>query len=110
MKLIQYALIFVNLLALIFFSIALYFASSNNQKKTSPWGLPMALSLIAYMVLLFAYVIVCLIGQNYMASILLIYILIPFVIGHYAKYETYKKFSFIQILCFALSFLTIINM
>ena len=56
-----------------------------------------------YFIALFGISALGLVKHNFIYVTSVLFILIPFVIGHFVEYRTLKLYSFIQILVFALS-------
>ena len=95
--------IIVNILSVIMLSIALLY-NFKQPKNKAIYGYFIAGSMIMYMLVL---AIVALYGlfakHNLYSFILILCIISPFIIGKLVKYETLKKYTIVQILCFITS-------
>ena len=103
MSIITTATIVLNILAILVLCIGLFFRIENPKSK-AVYGYAIAGGMIPYMLALSIYVLADVIINRHFWSILLILCVIsPFIIGKLVRYETLKKYTFIQILCFCVS-------
>ena len=92
-----------NILTIVILSIGL-FVNFKNPKNKAAYGYLIAAGMIPYLVLMCLTMILKLFYEkNCYYLILILSILSPFVIGKIVKYETLKKYTVIQIICFILS-------
>ena len=103
MSIITTATIVLNILAILVLCIGLFFRIENPKSK-AVYGYAIAGGMIPYMLALSIYVLADVIINRHFWSILLILCVIsPFIIGKLVRYETLKKYTFIQSLCFCVS-------
>jgi len=92
-----------NLLTILILLFGLFYQFENPKNK-AVYGYVMAGGMIPYLILLSLYILLELAYKNsYSSAILILCILSPFVIGKLVTYETLKKYTFIQIICFSIS-------
>ena len=97
-----------NILAILILLVGL-FCKFDNPKNKAIYGYTIAGCIIPYLFLISILSAVEVIAfQNMKFFIFTINIASPFVIGKLAKYETLKKYTFIQILCFVFFFLLLL--
>lgn len=95
--------IIVNILAIIVLSMGLLY-SFEQPKIKAVYGYCVAGSMIMYIAIITIAAIYGLIVKHNLYSIILLLCAIsPFIIGKLVKYETLKKYTIIQILCFVVS-------
>ena len=100
--------IIVNIISIIVLSIGLFY-NFEQPKIKAVYGYIIAGSMITYIAALFLVLIHGFIIKHYSYSIILFLCMIsPFVIGKFVKYETLKKYTIIQIMCFIVSLATIL--
>jgi hypothetical protein len=103
MSIITITTIILNILAILVLCIGLFFRIENPKSK-AVYGYAIAGGMIPYMFALSVFVAADVIIKHHLWSILLILCVIsPFIIGKLVRYETLKKYTFIQILCFCVS-------
>ncbi len=103
MRIIIMSALIINLLAIVMLLVGLLY-NFKNPKNKAVYGYTLAGSMILYMVtfgLISIYGL--LIIRNLWYIIPLLCVLSPFAIGKLVKYETLKKYTVVQIMCFALS-------
>ena len=105
MRLVLYLSILVNIMTFISFMIgfAFTFKEDFNPKHIAKLGVVIGIITIIYLIFLSLVVISGCITGNYSVLSLLLFIISPFIIGHYVKYETIRQYSIIQLFSFALS-------
>lgn len=97
----------INLITILALSAGL-FNKFDNPKVKANYGYLLAGSIITYLLSLTLVIIWDIFfNQNFQTILLLIFVLSPFIIGKLVKYETLKKYTIIQILCFILSFMVL---
>ena len=100
--------IIANILSIIVFLIGLFY-NFQQPKVKAVYGYTIAGCVIPYLVLLSiigAYGLV--VNHNLYSLILLFCVASPFIIGKLVKYETLKLYTFIQIICFVVSLVTLL--
>ena len=103
MSIITTTTIVLNILAILVLCVGLFFKIENPKSK-AVYGYAIAGGMIPYMLALSIYVIVdIIINRNFWSILLILCVISPFIIGKLVKYETLKKYTFIQILCFCAS-------
>ena len=91
-----------NILAILILLVGLFY-KFNNPKNKAVYGYSIAGCVIPYLFLISIISVIEIIAfQNFKFFIFIISVASPFVIGKFAKYESLKKYTFIQILCFTL--------
>ncbi len=92
--------IIINILSIIVLSVGLLYKFKQPKNKAI-FGYVIATSIIMYILLLgFIAIYELLIKHNIYSLILLICVLSPFIIGKLVDYNSLKKYTIIQILCF----------
>ncbi len=95
--------IIVNILATIVLSMGLLY-NFEQPKIKAVYGYCVAGSMISYIAILtIAAIYGLIIKQNLYNIILLLCAISPFIIGKLVKYETLRKYTIIQIICFTAS-------
>ena len=95
--------IIINILAIIMLSVGL-FHNFERPKHKAIYGYALAGSLIAYIVAIcIAAICEIVLNHNFYCSVLFLCVISPFVIGKFIKYETLKKYTVAQIVCFIVS-------
>ena len=98
MNIITGAIIVVNIILIAILLTALFY-SFKTPKNKAMFGYAIVGGLLLYLVFLGLYIILeLLIKQNFNVLYLIVCLLSPFVIGYFVKYNTLKKYTFIQIL------------
>lgn len=99
--------IFVNIVAIVGLLIGLFY-NFVQPKNKSIFGYCVAGSMLLYLILLGLVIIYRLIlNPDLFCLVLVLCIISPFLIGKLVKYETLKKYTFIQIMFFILSLATL---
>ena len=80
------------------------FCKFENPKHKAIYGYSIAGSTLPYLFLLSALILTeVILHGNLKFSCLLLCVISPFIIGKIVRYETLKKYTFIQILCYCAS-------
>ena len=107
MNIITLTTIIFNIAAIIVLFAGLFYKFENPKIK-AVYGYSIAGSMILYMLSLCVYIAAdVIIGHNFLSALLLLCVISPFVIGRLVKYETLKKYTVIQIMCFLVSFIVL---
>ncbi len=97
-----------NILSIIMLLIGLLY-NFKQPKSKAVFGYFIAGSMILYLIVLSFITIYILLTNHYIRGIILLLCIIsPFVIGKLVKFETLKKYTIIQIMCFIVSLLTLL--
>jgi len=100
--------IIFNLLTILILIFGL-FHNFENPKNKAIYGYVIAGGMIPYLILLTLYIILeILYKQDYLYVGLILCVLSPFIIGKLVNYETLKKYTVVQILCFAVSLMVLV--
>lgn len=95
--------IIINILSIIVLLIGL-FHEFERPKDKAIFGYTVTGSMIMYIALLgFIAVYRLFVNHDFYSEILFICVISPFIIGKLVKYQTLKKYTFIQIICFTIS-------
>ena len=98
----------VNIILIVIFLIALFY-NFKMPKNKAMFGYVIVSGLILYLILLGFYIILQLLVRHNLSSLYLIICLIsPFIVGYFVKYNTLRKYTFIQILFFMSSLIYIL--
>lgn len=107
MNIISIITLITNILAILVLCVGLFFKIENPKSK-AVYGYVIAGGMIPYMLMLSVFVIADLIiGHNFSSGLLILCVISPFIIGKLVRYETLKKYTTIQILCFLVSMIWI---
>ena len=99
--------IIVNILSIIMFLVGLFY-DFKQPKSKAIYGYLLVGCIILYIIALCLAIIYGLFGKHYLYSlILLLCISSHFIIGKLVKYETLKKYTTIQIMCYVISLITL---
>lgn len=94
----------INLALIIVFIIATNFINRQQQPKLMAWySILLAVLFLIYFIAILSVVIVSLFTQEYPVLSLILFVVIPFIIGKYASYERLSFYSNIQLLALFLS-------
>lgn len=108
MNIITLISIIFNIVAILVLFAGLFYKFENPKAK-AVYGYSIAGSMIAYIVTLSAFIAAdVIIGHNFLSALLILCVISPFIIGKLVKYETLKKYTVIQILCFLVSFIVLL--
>jgi hypothetical protein len=100
--------IIVNIASIIILAIGL-FHNFEQPKSKAVYGYSIAGCFISYIIMLSLVGIYGLIRtHNFYSLILLLCVISPFIIGKLVKFETLKKYTVIQIICFIISLSTML--
>ena len=103
MSIITITTLIFNILAILVLFVGLVFRIENPKSK-AVYGYVIAGGMIPYMVMLTVYAVAKTVFEHDLWLLLLILCVIsPFIIGKLVRYETLKKYTLIQILCFCVS-------
>ena len=101
--------VIANILSIIMLLIGLLY-NFKQPKNKAVFGYFIAGSMIIYLAVLSFTAIYLLLANHYIRSLVLILCIIsPFVIGRLVKYETLKKYTIIQIMCFTASLIILLQ-
>ena len=107
MYLILISAIIVNILSVILLLIGLFY-NFKQPKNKAIYGYLIAGCMLLYIIVLGLTLIYGFLGKQYLYSLVLFLCIIsPFIIGKLVKYETLKKYTTIQIMCYVLSLFTL---
>jgi hypothetical protein len=108
MRIITQIAIIINILSVILLSIG-FFHNFEQPKTKAVYGYSIAGCMLAYIVALSLITIYGIaVSHNLYSAFLFLCVISPFVIGKLVKYETLKKYTFIQIMCFVISLLILL--
>ena len=103
MNIISIITLITNILAILVLCVGLFFKIENPKGKAI-YGYVIAGGMIPYMLALSIYVLAdMIINCHYWSILLILCVISPFIIGKLVRYETLKKYTLIQILCFCAS-------
>lgn len=99
--------IIVNILSIIILLTGLLY-NFKQPKNKAMHGYLVAGSMLLYIIMLSLVLIYGLLGKHYLYSfVLFLCIISPFIIGKLVKYETLKKYTTAQIMCYVVSLITL---
>ena len=99
--------IVANILSILIFLVGLFY-NFEQPKVKAVYGYVIAGCVIPYLLLLsFVGIYELILKHNLYSFILFLCVISPFVIGKLVKYETLKKYTVIQIICFIVSLVTL---
>lgn len=109
MHIILTSAIIINILAIVVLLVGLFY-NFEQPKNKALYGYVMAGSLLSYIFLL-SLVGICglVVEHNLYFSLLFLCVISPFVIGKIVKYETLKKYTAAQIMCFIVSLVILLS-
>ena len=108
MHIVTLSAIFVNLITIIVLLIGLFYKFEQPKTK-AVYGYSIAGCFIVYIVLLcFLGLYKLIVNHNLYSFVLFLCVISPFVIGRLVKYETLKKYTVVQIMCFLVSLITLL--
>ena len=100
--------IIVNILSIIMFLIGLFY-NFKQPKNKAVYGYLIAGCIFLYIITLSVALIYGFFGKLYLYSfVLFLCIISHFIIGKLVKYETLKKYTNVQIMCYVLSLITLL--
>ena len=109
MHLVLAFVIIVNLLSIIVLFIG-FIHNFNEPKNKAIYGYVMAGSMLLYIIILSIIALYSIFINKFLCALLLILCVVsPFIIGKLVKHETLKKYTAIQIACFIISLVTLLN-
>lgn len=102
MKILMYSSILVNIIALMALCFAMSFNSKSeiNPKQKANIGYFVCFSMIIYMLFVAMAVIFGLLKHSYFCAILIIFMILPFLIGKYSSYTKVKQYSLYQVMSY----------
>ena len=108
MYLVLLSAIIVNILSIIMLLIGLFY-NFTQPKNKAIYGYLIAGCMILYIITLSVALICGFFGKHYLYSfILFLCIISHFIIGKLVKYETLKKYTTIQIMCYVVSLIILL--
>ena len=109
MHIVLISAIIINILSVIILLIALFY-NFKQPKNKAIYGYFMAGSMISYIIIISLALIYGFLEKHYLLSIVLfLCVTSHFIIGKLVKYETLKKYTTIQIICYAISLITLLS-
>lgn len=109
MHIILTSAIIINILAIVVLLIGLFY-NFEQPKNKALYGYVMAGSLLFYIFLLSLVGIYGLVVEhNLYFALLFLCVISPFVIGKFVKYETLKRYTAAQIMCFIVSLVILLS-
>ncbi len=109
MHIILTSAIIINILAIVVLLIGLFY-NFEQPKNKALYGYVMAGSLLLYIFLLSLVGIYGLVVEhNLYFALLFLCVISPFVIGKFVKYETLKRYTAAQIMCFIVSLVILLS-
>ena len=109
MRIIEILAIIVNTLSAIILLIGLFY-NFKHPKNKAIYGYLVAGCMIIYIITLSLALINGLIGKHYLYGFILFSCIIShFIIGKLVKYETLKKYTTAQIMCYIVSLITLLS-
>ena len=107
MHIVLISAIIVNILSIIMLLIGLFY-NFKNPKNKAIYGYSIAGCVLLYIITLSLALIYGFVGKHYLySSILFLCIISHFIIGKLVKYETLKKYTILQIMCYVVSLITL---
>ena len=108
MHIVLISAVIVNILSIIMLLVGLFY-NFKQPKNRAIYGYSVAGCVIFYIITLSLALIYGSLGKHYLYSfVLFLFIISPFIIGKLVKYETLKKYTIIQIICFVMSLVTLL--
>ena len=109
MYLVLMSAIVVNILSIIMLLIGLFY-NFKLPKNKAVYGYLIAGCMLLYIITLSLVSICGLLGKHYLYSLVLFLCVIShFIIGKLVKYETLKKYTVVQIMCYVVSLITLVK-
>ena len=103
MKIITFLTLISNFLTIFILLFGLLYKFKNPKNKAK-YGIVLACIMLAYTILLSLFILFnTLLKQNFLTMLLIFCVVSPFIIGSLVKFETLKKYTILQILCFSIS-------
>lgn len=100
--------VIVNILSILILLVGLFYNFKQPANKAS-YGYLIAGCMLLYIVALSLVLLYDFFGKHYLYSfVLFLCIISHFIIGKLVKYETLKKYTIIQIMCYVVSLITIL--
>ncbi len=100
--------IIVNILAVIMMSVGLFY-NFKQPKNKAVYGYLIAGCILSYIITLSLALIYGFFGKHYLYGfILFLCVISHFIIGKLVKYETLKKYTVAQIMCYVVSLITLL--
>lgn len=105
MNLLINASITVNILLILLFAAVciINFKENANPKLKANLGTFLGAVLFLYLIFIITLSVIGFVKHNFIMSGLVVFAVIPFVIGHFVNYKTLKIFSVLQLLAFILN-------
>ena len=110
MKILLVTTLIINIIAILFLTMgfALSFRNNVNPKQKASLGVLIGLSMTLYIISMSLTMFFGLIKHNFVYLIFVLYIALPFVIGHFSNYGTRKICTIYQILSYFISLASLI--
>ena len=109
MRIIEILAIIVNILSVIILLIGLFY-NFKQPKNKAIYGYLIAGCMFLYIITLSLALIYGFLGKYYLYSVILFLCIIShFIIGKLVKYETLKKYTAVQIMCYIVSLITLLS-
>lgn len=103
MRIFIYLTILVNLISVLFFITGLVYNFQTPEKKAS-FGYYLLSSMYLFLIFLFLLIFAeIFIMHNYNILPFVICLISPYIIGYFAKYNTYKFYTIVQIIIFLIN-------
>ena len=100
--------IIVNILSIVMLLIGLFY-NFKQPKNKAIYGYLIAGCMLYYIITLSLALIYGFFGKHYLYSfVLFLCVISPFIIGKLVKYETLKKYTIVQIMCYVVSLATLL--
>lgn len=97
-----------NIFAILVLLFGLFY-QFNNPKSKAAYGYWLFGSMVIYMLFLSLYIVYSAAFKHDFYSLMYVLCLVsPFIIGHFVKYETLKRYTILQILFFSVSLFAIL--
>lgn len=100
MNIVSFGAIFINIIMIIIFVVALINVHNTkiNPQSKANLGVFMGITTILYLIALTIVLLICLLKSDYIALLLLLPIISPFIIGYYSTYTKIQKYTVLQII------------
>lgn len=103
MKLVSEIAIIVNILVIFLLTACIFCVKSENKKFKENLGFIMGITTCFYLLVMLIVAVLGAIKHNYLALTFLLFVIAPFVIGHFSKYEKMIAYSIIQVFAYIVS-------
>ena len=103
MKLVSQIAIIINILVIFLLTACIFCVKSENKKFKESLGFVMGITTCFYLLVMSIIAVLGTIKHNYLSLIFLLFVIAPFVIGHFSRYEKMITYSIIQVLTYVVS-------